>query len=661
MTHLSEYTDEYEAPFGFPGPNADVRALVAWWRGRPSEPCPVGLLHQAADSFLRLDAPLLAYDVATEGLQQHAGDFILRRWQALALARSGSPRRAQAILRELAREQPDDEETLGLLARTYKDFALSAATPVERQDALRRAFEVYHDGYRKRRLNYWLGINSASIAVLRGDLLTAVRLAESIFLTCRDIAAQQTAASKPDYWLSSTLGEAELIRGHVEAAAQWYRQAALLAHGHRGSIATMRRNATLLLSPASCLPLTDEQRAAIQAAFPRPQVVLFAGHMIDLPDRRRSRLPGDLAPRVQRRIRGALDRFGGHLIGYSSAACGSDIMFLEAVLAAGGEAHVVLPYDREDFARDSVDFGGTHWRERFEEVLAHATEVVIASPRQKLSLGGASYGYANNVLTGLAMAHAARVDGSLHTLAVWDGKIGDGPGGTASIVARWSEAHLEPPVIIDASDLLAPDRIPTPPDTDASDTSQLPPNHGMEVRAIMFLDVVRFSQLAEEQMPVFVDHFLRTLGELASLEPPQGPLAKESRGDGVYFAFENVGAAGRFALQVNDILKNTDWGKIGLPEDFSVRISLHAGPVYGYTCPFLGRTTYTGNHVNLAARIEQSTPVGHVYASQQFAALTREAGVTDFDCDYAGPVVLAKNYGTFPLYHVGWRRQHPVL
>jgi len=180
----------------------------------------------------------------------------------------------------------------------------------------------------------------------------------------------------------------------------------------------------------------------------------------------------------------------------------------------------------------------------------------------------------------------------------------------------------------------------------------------MTVRAIMFLDVVKFSQLAEEQMPVFVDGFLRKLGEFASVGPPSGPVVKESRGDGVYFAFENVDAAGWFALQVNDILKETDWGKIGLPEDFSVRISLHAGPVYGYTCPFLGRTTYTGNHVNLAARIEQSTPIGQVYASQQFAALAREEGVTAFDCDYVGPVVLAKGYGTFPLYHVSWTRNH---
>lgn len=34
-------------------------------------------------------------------------------------------------------------------------------------------------------------------------------------------------------------------------------------------------------------------------------------------------------------------------LGYASAACGADILFLEAILELGGEAHVVLPLERE--------------------------------------------------------------------------------------------------------------------------------------------------------------------------------------------------------------------------------------------------------------------------------------------------------------------------
>ncbi len=44
---------------------------------------------------------------------------------------------------------------------------------------------------------------------------------------------------------------------------------------------------------------------------------------------------------------------------FSSAACGSDILFAEAMLEAGGEVTIVLPYE---FRRVSS------WRRRFDEV-----------------------------------------------------------------------------------------------------------------------------------------------------------------------------------------------------------------------------------------------------------------------------------------------------
>jgi hypothetical protein len=68
-------------------------------------------------------------------------------------------------------------------------------------------------------------------------------------------------------------------------------------------------------------------------------------------------------------------------VGYSSAACGSDILFLEAMLDRRGEVVVVLPYEREQFIRDSVTvIPDSKWRTRFERVLEHATRVVTPQP-----------------------------------------------------------------------------------------------------------------------------------------------------------------------------------------------------------------------------------------------------------------------------------------
>ena len=65
---------------------------------------------------------------------------------------------------------------------------------------------------------------------------------------------------------------------------------------------------------------------------------------------------------------------------------------------------------------------------------------------------------------------------------------------------------------------------------------------------------------------------------------------------------------------------------------------------------------YTGVRVSRAARIEPITPVGQVYASQQFAALASTQRVKDFICDYVGRVPLPKKAGIIPLYLV--RRQN---
>ncbi len=55
--------------------------------------------------------------------------------------------------------------------------------------------------------------------------------------------------------------------------------------------------------------------------------------------------------------------------GYASGACGSDILFLEAMLERGSEANVVLPFAKEQFIQDSVAFAGGDWLKRFESVL----------------------------------------------------------------------------------------------------------------------------------------------------------------------------------------------------------------------------------------------------------------------------------------------------
>jgi class 3 adenylate cyclase len=379
--------------------------------------------------------------------------------------------------------------------------------------------------------------------------------------------------------------------------------------------------------------------------FPIPRIAVFSGHMIDLPDRRQPRFPPEMETKVYQAILHCLNRLEVSF-GYASAACGSDILFLEAILERKGEIHLVLPYPQEQFIQDCVDIiPHANWKERFSYLVNHATEVTIASDcsyEENTSI----YQYTNRLLHGLAKMRSQQLDTPLVPLAVWDGKPGDGFGGTATMVKTWQDwgynVEIIPPQHLKSSKpVLKPDvKLESPPS----------PEH-RPIMALLFADVVKYSRLNEQQIPLYVQHFL---GAIAKLEAEKGyqVALKNTWGDALYYVFPNISEAGNFALDICDLMESIDWTTKGLPADLNVRISLHAGPVYSYTNPITQKVGYSGSHVSYAARIEPITPPGKVYASREFAAVAIAENIQDFGCDYVGQTPLAKNYGTFPTYHL---------
>jgi class 3 adenylate cyclase len=169
--------------------------------------------------------------------------------------------------------------------------------------------------------------------------------------------------------------------------------------------------------------------------------------------------------------------------------------------------------------------------------------------------------------------------------------------------------------------------------------------------AMLFADAVNFSKLTEPQIPRFLKYFLGAIGNLMAISD-HAPLIKNTWGDGLYFVFADVRDAGLFALELCQLMVDTDWSRKGLPKAINLRIALHAGPVYSCVDPVTGQQSYTGTHVSRAARIEPITPPGQVYSSQAFAAIAAAQGINEFTCDYVGQTPLAKGYGTFATYHV---------
>lgn len=382
--------------------------------------------------------------------------------------------------------------------------------------------------------------------------------------------------------------------------------------------------------------------------------------MIDQPGRPQSRFPQAIEKKVGKEIAAILDRLNGG-IGYSSAACGSDILFLEAMLRRKAENNVeiniVLPFPQDEFQKASVNIiPGSDWGKRFERMLKRATRVIIASERRGTG-NLIAYEYSNLLQDGLAILRAKMLDTDVIPLVVWDGRRGDGPGRTSSLVKHWHSHGLEPEVI-DIANLPTQTTIIQPittPGKHETTTSEYMAKDSIgfsqKIRAILFADVVGYSKLMEEQISSFVEYFMGAIGDLLAKSPNQ-PLMKNTWGDAVFFVFSTVKDAGNFALQLRDRICSIDWKEKGLPEDLNLRISVHAGPVYYCNDPVLKKRNYTGSHVNRAARIEPITPPGEVYASQEFAALAAAQRVSDFTCDYVGRIPLPKKSGIIPLYLV---------
>jgi class 3 adenylate cyclase len=265
-----------------------------------------------------------------------------------------------------------------------------------------------------------------------------------------------------------------------------------------------------------------------------------------------------------------------------------------------------------------------------------------------------AYKYANFLQHGMAILRAQSLDTEVVPLALWDGKPGDGLWGTASFVAYWRSRGLKPE-IIDASTLIGRKAVTR---QERSENRSTIKKEGLtlkgtgpkqNIRAMLFADVVAYSQIKDEEIPRFVDHFMGMVAEMVKASRHK-PLTWNTWGDALYFVFKSPQDAGRYALQLRDRVRKSNWKKKGLPEGLDLRISLHVGPLYRCRDPVIKKYKYTGSHVSRAARIEPITPPGEVYASEAFAALAAAQKTEGFALDYVGRMPLPKKSGIVPLY-----------
>jgi class 3 adenylate cyclase/tetratricopeptide (TPR) repeat protein len=656
----------------------ELPTLLQVWNSRREEDrawrCLPELYQHLGRRFLKLGEAPLAREVAQAALElaeaDESGqsyllwneDISLRQIYGLALARSGNTHDAQQVLLKLKEDGHLDEETLGILARTYKDQAfLHPSGETERRDLLRTSAKIYREASAKSD-GFWTAINVATLERLLDETAESDSIARHVQTEClADLERIRSLDVSPEetYWHLATLGEVALNLGELDEAGQHYQAAYQAAPRNFGDINTTRRQAGWLLDYWTTQGrLSNTDAGLLDQWLPIPRVVVFAGHMIDRPNRTPARLPAALAGSVRQSIRTWLTD-NRALIGYSSAACGADLLFQQAVQELGGESRIVLPYDEDQFKAESVAFAGEEWSTLFDEVLSRATQVVIASPRRTQG-DGIGYDYANLILHGLATVRATELGsnaGEPVGLVVWDGSPGDGVGGTASVVQRWRSLGMD----VDQVDVSTAEsnhtgvlpivKNPLPPDIVCEGPDC--PVTSTRIMAMLFGDAVNFSQLDEEQVGRFLQHFMTPIAEIVRTYGDAN-VVRNTWGDGLYLVFDHVRAAGLCALDICDFVRrqitNDEWQKQQLPANLNIRLALHAGPVFGCVDPFTNQQNYTGTHVSRAARLEPRTPPGEVYASEAFAALCAEYRVDEFSCDYVKQLAWAKHYGSFPTF-----------
>lgn len=156
-------------------------------------------------------------------------------------------------------------------------------------------------------------------------------------------------------------------------------------------------------------------------------IVVIAGRRIDAPGAHPPRFPLARRTVVRRRIFAALRRLGATTT-VSSAACGADLLALDAARALGLRRRIILPYRAEWFLADSVTDRPGRWQPLFESLIAEAR---AAGDLVELDLPRGSddaYRAANDhimaeaaQLANDARPGARRSDGSLGGLIIWEG------------------------------------------------------------------------------------------------------------------------------------------------------------------------------------------------------------------------------------------------
>lgn len=663
---------------------------------------------RAARALLDEGQNFLAHDFCRDGLRLYPGSTKLAIFGAIALSQTGAVdearrllapvlddifidegpfHRLQAALRgaldsldgdgsglaamaELAEsidlvrgkrlEASADAETYNALARVFREAWLSSGARRDLEHCRELFLRAFHTGNNPRD-----GIEAALMSQLLGDRAEARRLAAKVKAIAQDDNPEDHLPADVHYRVMATLAQAQLLLGEAADAIATFRAAHTIEGVHYGRVVAALKQLNLLRQGGIAVP--DELADIVKP----PTVVVFTGHALDRPGEGPHFPPG-LEVAVRAEIAQQLEELDAQ-VGYSTAACGSDLLFIEAMLERGAEVNVVMPFAFDDFIANDVRYGGPRWEMRFRNALKLAASVTYATEERYLG-HDMLYRFANQCLHGLSTLRSGFLCTSPYLLAVWDMMPGSLVGGAGDFIDQWEDITRLRIIDLDGllqqhPELTGPDG-PALPNLDFGGDEDEEAGQGRVIRSMLFCDIAGYSKLKEENTPAFLDFLARLKQGLEAAGVL--PISINTWGDAIFVVMDKASPMAEYALTMQEVVS-----RLGIemadqfPKPLNLRISLHAGPVFEAIDPICGRKNFYGSHINRAARLEPVTVIGHVYATQQFVAvLTAEQSALrseaqnngeefeeKFVSEYVGVLSLAKDFGKQTVYHLRRRSE----
>ena len=354
-----------------------------------------------------------AHNMAQAYCAKHPDDLRALQLCGLAMSKSGARNAAINFLEPVLEKNAADVETAGILGGVYKEqFKMTAESVYAR-----KSHETYLSNFETTK-SYYTGINAATMSQILGWGKAAREVAKQVV----DLASRED-----DFWAYATVGEAYLLLRDPVKAKEYYGKAAALGNKQYGYLGSVYGQ-LLILKHYINVP------ESILAQFAPPKIAVFAGHMIDN-NRKVPRFPEYISNNVKEAIKETLLKHKIR-IGYSSLACGSDILFVEALLELDGEANIFIPFNRADFIKESVAFAGEDWLRRFEAI--ESSEKVLYISKSNYDGNDILFNFLGKLLIGAGVMRASLFhDKPFLVTVASDNDMTMKEGGTNSVRALW--------------------------------------------------------------------------------------------------------------------------------------------------------------------------------------------------------------------------------